>query len=299
MKKIFLAVLSVICVALLASIMILISIARQNAIEKTAVFDADRAYKDVQVQLSFGPRTPGSDAHQKAIDYFTSELKKAGWKVEIQSTSIEDHEIHNIIAKRGSGSNWVILGAHYDSRLIADQGIDPALAAQPVVGANDGASGAAVLLELARALPNHLDNQIWLVFFDAEDQGNLAGWNWILGSKAFVNALSDQPDAAVIVDMIGDKDLNIYREEASSQPLVDDIWSTASQLGYEQYFINTTKYNILDDHIPFLEAGIPAIDIIDFDYSYWHTSEDTIEHISPESLQIVGDVLLNWLIQTR
>lgn len=299
MKKIFLAVLSVICVALLASIMILISIARQNAIEKKAVFDADRAYKDVQVQLSFGPRTPGSDAHQKAIDYFTSELKKAGWKVEIQTTSIEDHEIHNIIAKRGSGSNWVILGAHYDSRLIADQCIDPALALQPVVGANDGASGAAVLLELARALPNHLDNQIWLVFFDAEDQGNLAGWNWILGSKAFVNALSDQPDAAVIVDMIGDKDLNIYREEASSQPLVDEIWSTASQLGYEQYFINTTKYNILDDHIPFLEAGIPAIDIIDFDYSYWHTSEDTIVHISPESLQIVGDVLLNWLIQTR
>lgn len=99
--------------------------------------------------------------------------------------------------------------------------------------------------------------------------------------------------------MVGDKNLNIYREEASTQSLVDEIWSSADQLGYEEYFIDSTKYNILDDHLPFIQAGIQAADIIDFDYPYWHTSQDILNNVSSASLKIVGEVLLNWLTQER
>lgn len=214
--------------------------------------------------------------------------------------------VRNVISKLGQGHPWIILGAHYDSRILADH--DPNIQNQklPVPGANDGASGVSVLLELGRILPgyfleehkisNYRANQIWLVFFDAEDNGNIPGWDWILGSRAFVNKLEEQPDAVVIVDMIGDENLNIYIEKNSDQNLSEEIWSLASDLGYSTYFIPIQKYSILDDHIPFIEAGITAIDIIDFDYEYWHTIEDTIDKTSAQSLQIVGDTLLAWIL---
>ncbi len=263
--------------------------------QPTQTFNADRAWQDVQAQMDMGPRTPGSEAHQQVVDYFQTELQKAGWKVEIQQTERMGHPIQNIIAKRGSGSTWVIFGAHYDSRLAADH--DPVAANQtlPVPGANDGASGVAVLLEMARVLPKTSDKQVWLVFFDAEDQGRIEGWDWILGSRAFAESLTDKPDAVVVVDMIGDADLNIYREKSSDQAITDSIWQTAVDLGYADQFINQEKYNILDDHLPFLELGIPAIDIIDFDYPYWHTIADTQEHIDSNSLAIVGNTLITWI----
>ena len=111
----------------------------------------------------------------------------------------------------------MIIGAHYDSRLLADPDPDPSLRNQPVPGANDGASGVAVLLELARILPKNLDKTIWLVFFDAEDNGNIPGYDWIMGSRVFVQTLIDKPDEAIIIDMIGDADLNIYQEKNSDQ----------------------------------------------------------------------------------
>jgi Zn-dependent M28 family amino/carboxypeptidase len=134
------------------------------------------------------------------------------------------------------------------------------------------------------------------VFFDAEDQGRIAGWDWILGSTAFVETLQSAPQAVVIVDMIGDKDLNIYREINSNPVLSDQVWSQAAQLGYEDIFINEEKYSILDDHTPFLNAGIPAINLIDFDYPAWHTIQDDLEQVSAKSLQTVGDTLLAWLL---
>ncbi|MRR30963.1 M28 family peptidase, partial [bacterium] len=148
-------------------------------------FNADRAWLDVIAQMDMGPRTPGSEAHKQVVEYIQTELEEAGWKVEIQQTERMGHPIQNIIARRGSGSPWVIFGAHYDSRLVADK--DPVVAnqTQPVPGANDGASGVAVLLEMARVLPKNSDKQIWLVFIDAEDQGRIAGWDWILGARAF------------------------------------------------------------------------------------------------------------------
>ena len=178
---------------------------------------------------------------------------------------------------------------------MADQDPDPRLRTQPVPGANDGASGVAVLLELARTLPVDLPVQIWLVFFDAEDNGDIQGWDWIMGSSAFVASLEAKPDAAIIIDMIGDADLNLPIEQNSTPELVQQIWQTAKDLGYESVFLNQPGYSMLDDHTPFLQAGIPAVDIIDFDYPYWHTTQDTPDKVSAQSLEIIGNTLTQWL----
>ena len=138
---------------------------------------------------------------------------------------------------------------------------------------------------------------MWLVFFDGEDNGNIPGWDWILGSRGFVERLEGKPDAAIIVDMIGDSDLNIYYEKNSDPELSKEIWGIADDLAYSGQFIPLEKHRILDDHVPFLEAGIKAVDIIDFNYPYWHTTMDTLEKVSPVSLKTVGETLRQWLIQ--
>ncbi len=267
----------------------------QAAVSDNSGFNSQRAYRDVIQQVNFGPRTPGSQAHKDTIQYIQNELETVGWKVEVQSTEFSGQPIQNIIAKRGSGKQWIILGAHYDSRFFADNDPDPNNHSEPVPGANDGASGVAVLLELGRTLPINKDNTIWLVFFDAEDQGRIKGWDWILGSQAFVNSLEGFPDAVVIVDMIGDADLNIFMERSSDPGLTREIWSVAKNEGYEKHFIPEFKYNIIDDHTPFLKKSIRAIDIIDFDYPYWHTISDTTDKVSAESLEVVGRTLYQWL----
>lgn len=261
-------------------------------------FEGDRAYEDVEYQVSLGPRIPGTEGHRRIIEWISSEMEKSGWEVEIQTSEILGHKINNIIGKRGGGASqepWIILGAHYDTRIYADKDPEPSQQLLPVPGANDGASGVAVLLELARVLPVDLNKQIWLVFFDAEDNGNIPGWDWILGSRAFVQSLNEKPDSAIIVDMIGDADLGIYYEKHSDLEISAEIWSVAADLGYYQ-FIPTQKYGILDDHTPFLEAGIRAVDIIDFDYTYYHTTSDTPDKVSAESLEAVGETLRKWLL---
>lgn len=259
-------------------------------------FNAERSFQDVEKQVAFGPRLPGSDAHTQMVDWIKQELAANGWTVEMQETTYQNQPVRNVIAKRGEGKTpWVIIGAHYDSRMKADRDPDPANHDKPVPGANDGASGAAILLELARVLPKNLEKQVWLVFFDSEDQGQLPGWDWILGSRAFAESLTNLPDSVIIVDMIGDAALNIPKERNSSPDLVEEIWGVAAQRGHDQ-FLPDPGYAMLDDHTPFLQRGIRAIDIIDFDYNYWHTIADTPDKISPESLFAVGDTLLHWLI---
>ncbi|MHB0966854.1 MAG: M28 family peptidase [Bellilinea sp.] len=262
----------------------------------SAGFNGERAYLDVKAQIDLGPRTPGSPAHQAAIEYFTAELKKTGWDVALQETNYGGHPVKNVIAKRGEG-RWLLLGAHFDSRFAADQDPEPANRATPVPAANDGASGAAILLELGRSLPANLDQEIWLVFFDVEDQGDLPGWDWILGSSALAESLPETklPEAVIIVDMIGDADLNIYMERNSDGDLTREIWNTAAELGYAKSFIPEYKFAMLDDHTPFLRRGIRAVDLIDFDYPYWHTTQDTLDKVSAESLNIVGDTLYQWI----
>jgi len=265
--------------------------------EVDIIFDGDRALQDVYYQTALGPRIPGSEAHEKTIDWIVQRAENNGWIIEIQETDIYQTHVRNIIAKNRSEMPEVIIGAHYDSRMYADKDPDSQKWTEPVPGANDGASGVAVLLELTRVLPKDIEKNIWLVFFDAEDNGNIPGWDWILGSQAFVQDYAINPEAVVIIDMIGDKDLNIHLENNSHAELSREIWDIAAKMGYNKHFIPTPKYSILDDHIPFIEAGMRAIDIIDFDYAYWHTTEDTPDKLSAESLEIIGKVLHTWLLQ--
>jgi Zn-dependent M28 family amino/carboxypeptidase len=259
-------------------------------------FSGERAYHHIVDQVAFGPRIPGSPGHSAFIEWLTQALNDNGWKTKVEEASIAGQIAKNITAKRGRGDMWVILGAHYDTRIFADEDPDPNLRTQPAPGANDGASGVAVLLELSRALPKDLPVELWLAFFDAEDNGRIAGWDWILGSQAYAETLRGIPDAVVIVDMVGDADLNIYKEKNSDPDITNAIWAQADALGYKQHFIPTEKYSILDDHTPFLQRGIPAIDIIDFDYPYRHTTQDTVDKVSGESLMVVGKTLQYWLM---
>lgn len=248
----------------------------------------------VERQLAFGPRYPGSPGHQAVGGWIESELQRQGWEPARQSFEHAGLPLANIIG-RGGGvrSRLVLLGAHYDTRPLADE--SGSVAPGPVPGANDGASGVAVLLELARALePTDLECEVWLVFFDAEDSGRLPGWDWILGSSYFVANLEREPEAVVIVDMVGDRSLQLPLERNSDPALQAEIWEQAARLGYEA-FESRPGHSMLDDHTPFLRRGLAAVDIIDFDYRYWHTEEDTIDKVSSSSLQAVGHTLESWL----
>lgn len=259
-------------------------------------FDGERALADVEVQVAMGPRTPGSAGHAQVREWMRTELENTGWLVEVHEAERLGHPIYNIIAKKGGELPQIILAAHYDTRFISDHDPVETKRSEPVPGANDGASGVAVLLELARILPDDTV-PVWLVFFDAEDNGRIEGWDWILGSRAFVEEIPVRPRAVIIVDMVGDADLNLYYERNSDVTLRAEIWKTAERLGYGDIFIPSEKHSMLDDHTPFLEKGIPAVDIIDFDYPYWHTTEDTADKVSADSLKAVGDTLWHWVVE--
>jgi Zn-dependent M28 family amino/carboxypeptidase len=260
------------------------------------LFDGQRAYADVRTQVGFGSRVPGTEVHAKVLEWIRAQLKSAGWQVEIQESEALAHPVKNIVAKRNTESPQIVIGAHYDTRMFADQDPEPAQNTNYVPGANDGASGVAVLLGLARSLPEDMAS-VWLVFFDTEDNGDFPGWDWILGSREFVRRNLIQPRAAIVAEMIGDSDLNIYKERNSNLELTDSIWTTAKGVGFEGKFIAEYKHSMLDDHTPLMEAGIPAVDIIDFDYAYWHTVQDKPDKVSAVSLQAVGETLRVWLLQ--
>jgi Zn-dependent M28 family amino/carboxypeptidase len=167
-----------------------------------------------------------------------------------------------------------------------------------VLGANDGASGVAVLLELARVLDqDHLRHQVWLAFFDAEDNGRLDGWEWAVGSAYMAAHLEVDPAAVIVVDMVGDADQQLYLEGNSEPVLQGYLWEIAADLGYGEVFVPEYRWTMYDDHVPFAERSIPAVDIIDFDYPYWHTTQDTLDKISAESLERVGRVVEAFLEQ--
>jgi Zn-dependent M28 family amino/carboxypeptidase len=156
----------------------------------------------------------------------------------------------------------------------------------------------AVLLELARILDlDEIDHEIWLAFFDVEDQGSggMPGFSYIIGSTYMAQNLEVMPQAMVLVDMVGDADQQLFYEGNSDQVLRFDLWRIASELGYGDAFIPEPRHTMLDDHLPFVNLGIPAVDIIDFDYPFWHTIEDTADKASPDSLERVGRTLEEWL----
>jgi len=274
---------------LIPLLLVLVCVACGGAAPRT--FDGKAAYDHVVRQCELGPRPTGSEANRATAEYITAELKAQGWTVETQEFTYRDTLVRNIIGRMGEGP-VVLLGAHYDTRRRADRE-DPS---QPVLGANDGASGVAVLLELARALDrDRLKRQVWLAFFDAEDNGQLDGWEWCVGSAYMAAHLTVEPEAVIIVDMVGDADQQLYLEYNSDPTLQTRLWELAATLGYTNTFTFEYRFSVYDDHIPFAVRGIPAVDIIDFDYPYWHTTQDTPDKVSPASLERVGRVLEVWL----
>jgi glutaminyl-peptide cyclotransferase len=257
-------------------------------------FNGKQALDYAEELISFGNRTPGSIAISNTSVYIQEELSQFNWQVEFQDFTYKDTPLRNIIARKSQTTPDVIIGTHYDTRLYSDQEENAAMKALPVPGANDGTSGTAVLMELARALRNEELN-IWLVFFDGEDQGHINDWDWSVGAEYFAANLQPSTVKVIIIDMVGDQDLTIYRETQSDTTLADEIWKIAQASGFEGNFIDQEKYTMIDDHLPFIQREIPACLLIDFDYPYWHTQSDTIDKISKESLYAVGHVLIQWL----
>ncbi|MHA2313807.1 MAG: M28 family peptidase [Candidatus Hermodarchaeia archaeon] len=263
-------------------------------------FNGTRAFTYLVDQCAFGSRPPGSSNLTACGDYIITSLENQGWGIQTQTWTHLDTPLRNIIAGNSSSPRYVLL-AHYDTRPIADMDPYPPNQTQPILGANDGASGVAALLELASVLPEGAENVVTLLFVDAEDSGNWNGWEYIVGSTYYVNSLTDHQknniQAAVLLDMMGDADLQLKRELSSTSSLVDAIWQIAANLQYDDVFLDIPGYSIGDDHRPFLAAGIPAIDIVDFDYPPWHTLEDTPDKCSPESLEAVGRVVEDFVQQ--
>ncbi len=260
-------------------------------------FDGEQAMVYAAEQMAFGPRITGTEESYAAGDYILEVAAEHGYIVEDQRFFYQGLEGRNLIAKSGTDNeSYIIVGAHYDTRIFADE--DPDEPNQPVPGANDGASGVAVLLELARTLAvEEVEHDVWLVFFDMEDNGRIENYDWIVGSTVFVDNLDpvNYPEYMILADLVGDADQQIYRENNSDKSLTDILWGIADDLDYEDTIINEPKWTILDDHIPFVNAGIPAVDMIDFDYPYWHTTEDTLDKLSAESLERVGRVIEVYL----
>jgi Zn-dependent M28 family amino/carboxypeptidase len=230
-------------------------------------------------------------------------FEAAGWNVEFQNFTYREVECVNIIVTWAtSQSSPVILGAHYDTRPNATSEPDYASRSKPVLGANDGASGVAVLMELAYSIPETVRSTVEIVLFDAEDSGQIDGWDWIQGSTYYVSQLSsariDSIHAMVLADMVGDENLRLPREGSSTTSLQNTIWSIADQLGHNDTFLDTYGGSITDDHRPFLNAGIPAVDLIHYPFPQsWHTLEDTPDKCSAESLQTVGEVLEVFVVE--
>ncbi|MBK8026011.1 MAG: M28 family peptidase [Chloroflexi bacterium] len=221
--------------------------------------------------------------------------------------------VRNLVASSGTGST-IIIGAHYDSRIYSDKDPDESRRSLPMQGANDGGSGVGVLLELGRVISEHytVNQEIRFVFFDAEDNGRLPPFptlipstqGYLLGSVLYASQLdlnTETIDYMLLLDLVGEFDQQFPIEGYSSQSapqIVEQIWQAAADLGYQEQFPNEVRSAITDDHLPFLQRGIPAVDIIDLDYEYWDTSQDTLDKISPESLERVGRVLELYLLRS-
>jgi len=268
-------------------------------------FDEGRAFEDLKAQVAFGPRIPGSPAHDSCRDWIAARFKDAGATPVLQSFPDtvygKTYEFTNVRARFGpKGGTWIVIGAHWDSRPYADQDPDTAKRSLPVPGANDGGSGIAVLTELARAFAKEPPPVgVELVAFDGEDLG-LGGdvMGFCRGSRAYVRMLEHpRPALAIVLDMVGDKDLNLYYEVNSRQSaknLVERLWMLA-KASDAPGFIAEERHNVYDDHAPFLEAGIPGIDVIDFDYGAWHTTRDDVTQVSAKSLGQVGRTILRYV----
>lgn len=269
-------------------------------------FSGERALAQVQAQVSLGPRVTGTDSSLRASNVLTQELTALGWDVVIQPITLTNNAVaRNIIAiRRNTDRNAPIalLGAHYDSRALADADPTPANRTLPTPGANDNASGVGILLELARSVDvNITGHTVCLVFFDADDNANVAGWQPLVGSTNFVEALKEPrfpcrtPQFAVIVEMVGNDNQKLYIDRNSHVGLSVAIWQAAANVGQGNRFVKRQVDPISGAHIPFIQAGIPTTILYGSNYPYWHTTKDTFDKISQDSLAAIGTTLETWL----
>ena len=276
-------------------------------------FDEDHAFSYLVAQCDFGPRNPGSDGYYACLDYLITELDQSANEIILQDFSYQEqrynkrYNLENIVARYNPDSEFqTIISAHWDTRPWADQEDLRQDRDQPIIGANDGASGVAILLELAKIMgENPPPIGVNLVFFDGEDLG-VPGENstYCQGSRFFAKNLPiPRPDEAINLDMVGDKQLVLPIERYSLEyhpKLVRHLWDRAKDMGLDA-FIGRVDYAIYDDHIPLNEiAGIPSIDIIDFKYpnsyaNFWHTLNDIPENCSEESLGQVGALMVDYI----
>lgn len=263
----------------------------------------DNIYTLIEEQLALGPRIPGSEGSLAFKDWITGKISSP-WKIQNQTFMHKEVELNNYIITSESQDELppILLAAHFDSRAVANEDSDPLKRDEPVPGANDGGSGVAALIELLKHIPSSVQNMIAILLFDGEDQGSggMEGWYWIVGSTYFAGQMTSEEventEALILLDMIGDDDLRLPYETNSDTGLIEQFWSLADNLGYGGTFINEPGPGLIDDHRPFEKIGIATLDIIDFTYPEWHTTNDDLDHISAENIAIVTDVLLNWLI---
>lgn len=289
------------------------------------VFDSDSAYANVARQVEFGYRIPGTEAHKATAQWLADEMTRYGAEVICQEAVVTAYDgtqlpMCNIIAQFApEKNNRILLAAHWDSRPYADYDTDVAARRQPIDGANDGASGVGVLLEVAR----HIGAKeplmgVDIILFDAEDYG-APEWvdgdtsdTWALGSQYWSTHLHKPGYRArygILLDMVGAAGVGFYREyfsERYASHIVDKVWRCAAQLGYEGLFVNQQGGAITDDHISINHIGIPTIDIIQHDptsptgfFAQWHTHEDNMAHIDKTMLEVVGQVIMTVIYSEK
>lgn len=292
---------------------------------KVPDFLADSAYSNIARQVAMGPRYPGSEAAAKCASWIQSTLEEYGADtVIVQRTTLPDPmnpsrsvPVINILGRfNPNAKNKIMLAAHYDTRPVADEDSDPSFASTPIPGANDGGSGVGVMLEIARMLGNSKpDTGVDLLFVDLEDSGT--GGNdesWCQGSQYFAanlpyKGVADTPRAAIVLDMVGAPGARFHREAFSdhyNRALVDRVWGAARAAGYASRFPDESGAAILDDHLPLLRAGIPAIDIVenrsDITGGFpaaWHTHADDMTNIDPATLKAVGQTVAYFIYNYR
>jgi len=259
-----------------------------------SAFDSNKAWEHLRQQVAIGPRPSGSAGNVKNRDYIKAQMAALGIKVAEQpfegATPLGPVKMVNLIATiPGKSPDRIVLASHFDTKLFRDIRF---------VGASDGASSTAALIELARVLKARktLPLTYELLFLDGEEAVvEWQGTDNTYGSRYYVDAARKSGSlkslrALILLDMIGDRELTIRRESNSTRWLTDIVWATARKLGHRQFMDEETT--VEDDHIPFVKAGVPSLDIIDLDYPQWHTAQDTLDAVSARSLQIVGDVVV-------
>jgi len=274
-------------------------------------FDQDQAFAYLEKQCSFGPRNPGSDGAKECLKWFETTLRKFGAEVYLQRFEADEaltgvnRKLTNVIGYLpGESGSTLMLCAHWDTRAHANLDPDPEKRKTSIAGANDGASGVAVLLEIARIASEHKPSRNLLIaLWDGEDMGHASyAEEFALGSKYWAAHQIPEPvDEAILLDLIGDADLEIPIEpysDVNAPDLRRQLWSIADRLELSA-FVDWSGPSVFDDHVRLIRVGIPAVNLVDFDYSYWHTVEDTPDKCSPESLGQVGRLLVGYIWGTE